>query len=467
MLLAMIAAVLMIVSAHYRGPWLDDFATFRFADPTVPWAVAWRDLWPTETNPPLFYAIAREGVAHLGASLGARRMVNLAPLGFVLIWFSISMRRHPSQRLFLALYWLIAASSFFFVWDFSSYRSYFYQYCVALVFVGAIALDELEHRPGVNWFALAAVALLINLHQVTALYASAMLLVLIGLDVRRGFWRRAFVFAMTAVISAIPLIAFTMIQQSEPASVRALVTWIHPHGVLTSVGLILGFLPRALGENWIALCAGAGAIIWVRPQGASAELLRLLAASAMLGTAMLLVANHFVPLIVDRYFAFLTVICACAIAVAVLPWCARFPLLPWIFFAFAAIYLTAGFIGLLRDQRWNSGGDLVAKLAAECPTTRIHAGVLPRNPAEQTGLGYLAAARHLRLLPVEPDQPGACPMLYWTEYLPPSRLDLARFHGDAVRAANARANWGLSEEELKHTTAVRSQNGIVLIVKAH
>ena len=54
-----ISLVLLIVSAAFRGPWLDDFATFLFADPGVPWGRAIHQLWPTETNPPLFYALAR------------------------------------------------------------------------------------------------------------------------------------------------------------------------------------------------------------------------------------------------------------------------------------------------------------------------------------------------------------------------------------------------------------------------
>ncbi len=462
--LAGIACVLAILGAWYRGPWLDDFATFRFANPSVPLAVAWHKFWPSETNPPLFYLIAREGVALHAHSLFARRCVNLLPLAVLLFWFVRNFRRYPQQRLFLALFWLIATTSSYFFWDFSSYRSYFYQYAAAVIFLGGLALDELEQRRETDWAQIAMVPLLINLHQVTALYAGALLLVLLIRDARRGLWNRFTAYLVTAEISVVPLLMFTWNQISRGDSAFEHVAWILPHGTWAALRLIMGFLPRALGQNWIALLAGLAALIWARPRGPQAKLLGLLAAAAVLGTGLLLAANLATPLIVDRYFALLTATCACALAALIRPLAERWRTVAPLILAFAAFYLAVSFNQIRRDLRWNSGAAIVARLVAQCPTTRVHAGSLPPDPAEQTGMVYLAAVWHLTLLPIVPDHPDACPVLYWTEYQPPSRVDLAQHHGDLVRAANDRAGFGLSSRQLAHTKAIKSQNGVILVV---
>ena len=109
---------------------------------------------------------------------------------------------------------------------------------------------------------------------------------------------------------------------------------------------------------------------------------------------------------------------------------------------------------MARPSGWELDAAIIAKLVAECPDTRIHAGSLPINRAEQFGQTYVAAPYHLTLLPPAPDQPGACPIIYWTEFRAPTRYEIARQHGDRVSAANRSAKFGLDAVELAHTRAI-------------
>lgn len=468
LLLAAATVVLLIVSAIFRGPWLDDFATFLFANPAVPWGVAWHNLWPTDINPPLFYAVARLWVDLCGTGLWARRMVNILPLLGLLGWFGVAWRRFPAQRAFLLLYWLIGICSAYFFSDFSVYRSYFFQYVAALVFVGAATLNYLEQRREIDWFQLAAVPFLFELHQITALYAGVMLLALIGRDLRARNWPRGLTTGGVALVSGVPLLVVTWLQLHRQVTALDNQAWIQRHGVWPSLWLILGFLPKALGQNWLALSGGLVALFNGYVDRPARRWLWLLAGMAFVGTGLLLIANCFTPLIVDRYFAFLTVLCVCGLTLALVALCARFVWLFYALLAFAAVYTGVCFVQAVRDQRWSQGADMVANLVAQCPGTRVHAGMMPPNPEEQIGLAFLAAQRGVTLLPVVPGHvgtgAGACPVLYWTEYYPPSNADVAYWRGDLARAANAHAGWGLSGDALARATAARTRDGVIVIL---
>ena len=132
----------------------------------------------------------------------------------------------------------------------------------------------------------------------------------------------------------------------------------------------------------------------------------------------------------------------------------------------AAIYVAVSAVAMARPSGWQLDAAIVAKLAAQCPDTRIHAGLQPLNRAEQFGLAYVAGPYHLTLLPPGRDKPGACPIIYWTEFLAPTRSEIARHHGDRVSAANESAGFGLDAEELAHTRAITTETGIVLVVSA-
>jgi len=467
-IIAVAASCLVIIGAYYRGGAFDEFATFRFANPTVPFGAAWRNLWPTETNPPFFYIIARFGVETIGHSLFARRMVNLPPLLFLLSWFAIAAKRNPAHRGFLAGFALFAFCGKIFVFYFPEYRSYFWQYCAELVFTGAAVIGDLDRRRSPDPFQIAALPVLVLLHQVTTLYAGVLVALLIGVDLQRRYWWRAGTLALVGALSAVPLGFSTWLQLHHSHDLTGLVAWIKPLGTLTALRSVVGYLPPDLAQNWVAILAAPAAILLprYRPRDERAALIRLIALAAALATAAILVINRYLPLTVDRYFTFLAVEVGCVIVLALEPLLRAKPWLAGLVFLVSAIYLGASGVQLLKDRRWDRGAEMVAALVAKCPGTRVHAGSLPPNDAEQTGLGFVAAPWHLRLLPVAPDVPGACPVLYWTEYKPATRVELALFHGDVVRATNYRAHLGLSELLMSRTIALRTQGGIILVVRS-
>lgn len=465
--LAVFACAVLLASAVFRGPDFDEFATVQFTDPSMPLADVWRHLWLNETNPPLFYWLARQWTALTGPLIVSRRMINGFALAAMMAWFAATYRARPQQRGFLTLYLLITLVSHFFIFYFAEYRSYFFQFAAATVFLGSAALDQIEGRTRISKAELAAIPFLFELHQVTALYAGATLLLLMISDVRLRTWRRLSARAGVALISGAPLLVFTWLQLHQPHAVIDAVDWIPRLTTGKAAAQMANFVGRGLGGNLISLVAAVGVLLAaaLRPKPETARFLGLLACATALASLAILIINHFTPLIVDRYFSFPTAVACCAMALLSEPLTARHPKAIWLFAAQAWLCLTVGAVQLVRDQRWNDGADKLAALASQCAGTRIHGGAVPESPIEWIGLNDLAARRGLHLLPFGLDQPGRCSVLYWTETKPPNRLTIALAGGDLVRAANDTAQWRLPQTALVHATLVRTKDGAILIVR--
>ncbi len=457
---------LLLISADYRGPSFDDFATFYFAEPSVSWGEAWRHLWPTETNPPLFYALARLWRDGAGVTLWARRMINVWPLLAAAFWWSQRFRPASSeQRQFLLIYALGAVSSYYFFKDFTFYRSYFLQYIAAFIFVGAATLNHLQQRRGLDGWQILAIPFLVNLHQVTTLYFGIFLALLLLIDLRARNLRRPLVMGGLALICLIPLLAFIWLQHFEQSAVMNHAAWIKPRSFIEALRAVLGFLPRALGQNWVLIAAGLIGLVGFTAQPAIRFWQRVLGAAITLATLLLLAANEIVPLIVDRYFAFMTVVTIAILALASLRVAERFKWFTPLLLGFAAIYSGAEFNLALRDQGWRQGASRVAQEIAKCPTTHVHAGAFPANEFETAGLAFLAAEFGFITLPADQiERPTQCPVLYWSEISGPLAPNLASWQGDLVRAANASSSWALPEDMLTHASAERTKNGVIIIV---
>ncbi len=465
--LAALAVCGVLAGAYLRGGSLDEYATIYFANPHVPWRTAWEHLWPGETNPPFFYIVARFWELVSGPGLFARRLVNLLPLGFVLAWFACAARRYPAQRGFLLGLALFACSGKFLLLDFTQYRDYFSQYCAELVFLGAATLAYVERARRVDWFELAALPVLVMFHQVTALYTAVLLVAVLVAAWRCGAYLRAASLVCVAGAAAVPLLWFTWLQQHQAHSVLGEVSWITARGPLNAVYTILSHLMPAIGENYAAVLV-AGAVL-LRPGMRARTLpvawLWLVAGATVAATGVILVINHFAPLIVDRYFSFFAVEVMVLLALLLAPVFAARPRLALLVGANAAVYVVYSVLTVPLDQGWRPDAALVARLAGQCQGTRIHAGMRPDVPPERIGLAEVAAREHLALLPPGPDAPGRCPVIYWSEYGVPDAALMARYGGDVAQAANAAAGFGLSADELAHASAVKGRTGIIVVVR--
>src|ERR1700690_771830 len=138
--LAGVAICGVLVAALRRGGWGDEYITTYFANPAIPFGTAWAQVWARETNPPYFYLLARLWQEITAPSLFAHRLINVVPLAFLVAWFARTALRCPAHRQFLTCLAVLAFSGAFFMRYFPEYRSYFWQYCAELVFLGAASI---------------------------------------------------------------------------------------------------------------------------------------------------------------------------------------------------------------------------------------------------------------------------------------------------------------------------------------
>jgi hypothetical protein len=305
-LLMMMSCGIALITAYCRGPWNDEFASMFWADPAIPWSRAWLEYWHLDTNPPFYCMIARVAAAAFGKSILVGRLINAVPLAFMIFWFAFAWRRCPERRGSLMAYASLIFGGMSFLVMFPNYRSYFWQYCAAVVFIGAASI-----RSDRGWapdpFQIVATPLLLLLHEVTAIYALIFIFLLVIDDCRRRLWTRAGAQIVIAAASLIPLIVFATMQWKHLDSTLMRVAWIVPHTPLGAIGTLLGYLTRALGQNWVAIFAAAGVILGVgrRFDPDRRRFAVMLVGALLVATAVTLAINASHPIILERYYMFL------------------------------------------------------------------------------------------------------------------------------------------------------------------
>jgi hypothetical protein len=462
----MAACVIVVAACFLRGPWLDDFATEFYANPAIPLKQAWFELWPTETNPPFFYLIARWGGESFGDSLSARRLLNGLPLFAMIAWFVAAARGQPQRHGFLAAYAAVIFCGKIFLVSFPYYRSYFWQYAAETVFCGSAVIALIENRRSPDLGQLASLPFLVMLHQVTAIYAGVLIVALAAADFAAKRTRRAVAGIAACGLSALPVLAFSWLQYRHSSQVLDQLNWIPANGILASIREIAAAFPMAMAHNWAAVGCGALALasMW-RPAGPRATAIAVLVGSAAAATAIILVMNEFRPIIQERYFSFAYVECICALAVVVAPWLDAHPRVAWLVPLNSAVFLFTYGVAQAHKKVWERGAEQVAAIVRTCPSTRVRGGSQPEDIRETLGLAYLGRRHGFRVLPVAPDEPGQCPVLYWSEQNAPTDADLAAFGGNLARAANAKARYQLPDSLLEISTAERTNNGVIVIVR--
>jgi hypothetical protein len=454
-----------LVGIYGRGPWYDEFATRYFADPSVPLSRAWLEIWPSETNPPFYYLVARLAAGAFGRSIPAGRLLNAVPLAFLMFWLGFAWRRRPERRGFLIAYASLVFGGTSFLVMLPSYRSYFWQYCAAVVFIGAAAIGSKDRGRTPGAFQFAATPFLLLLHQVTAIYAFILMCLLTVDDCRRRLLTRVASQFAIAAVSLIPLIVFTTMQSRRLDSVLIGVAWIPPQAPLAAIWELLGYLARALGQNWVAITAAAGAVLVGRRIDADRRRFAIMLAVALLAaTAVTLAINTIHPIIVERYFMFLYAGAACLVSTLIEPemaarrWLVRGVLLN------AFIFVSAFGTWHATEPLWEEGARKVAAVVEKCASTKVHGGSLPLDAIEQSGLSYLAARHRFSVLPPTADTPGDCPVVYWVQFRSPRSAEIAQLCGDVARAANFTAHLDLPETALVDALPTVVDSGVILVV---
>ena len=292
----------------------------------------------------------------------------------------------------------------------------------------------------------------------------------------RGHFLRASHLVIVALLSSALLAYFTWLQLHNFSTVMVEVSWIEPLGPLSALWEILGNLLPATGENWVALFAvGMIAVIpGYRPRSLRLSLIWLIAGSAAFATTLVLIINQRFPLVFPSYFGFLAIESIAIISLSIGNLLSAKPWILALIFANAGIYMISNFKSVIDDRELLADADTIKQLVAQCPTTRVHAGSRPptagEDPviviappqSEQTALEGLAASDQLTLLPLAPDTPGDCPVIYWTEYRAPSKLQLDQHNGDVKSAVNDSAGFGLDAATLARASVVRMPSGYAM-----
>ena len=303
-----------LAACFLRGPSLDEFATELYADPAIPLAKAWFELWPTETNPPLFYLIARWGVEILGDPLYARRLINAAPLLGLTAWFVAAARGRPERQGFLAAYAILDRLRK----DLSHHASLLSQ-----LFLAVRSRSRLLRRRGarvarraplgrsgcsggaaVPHLAPPSHGALRDRHRDCLLSGQPRDAPVGGARDRDVVRRR---------VSRSPVAAFSALQLDHHEQVLGEVGWIPRLGALASLAEIGAVLPGAMAQNWAAVgCAALALAAASRPRGRRAAAIALLLGSATAATTLVFAINIIKPIVVQRYFSFVFVEFACA-----------------------------------------------------------------------------------------------------------------------------------------------------------
>jgi hypothetical protein len=457
-----------LAAAFYRGGWWDEYATIYFTNNSIPLGAAWAKLWPTDTNPPFFYFIARLWLDLTGPALFERRLVNAVALAFFLAWLISAARRRPWHRPFLSGLALFAFSGHFFIWYFPEYRGYFWQYCAAIVFLGSASIGYLDRDDDPHVFQMIALFVLITFHEMTAIYTAFILLPLLAVEVYRRRYRRVIWPILVVSVGFLLLLPFIWLQSHQFKSIVTQVSWILPTAPITAIREIAAFLFDDIGRNRAA-CFAACLILFIpacRPDRPTASLMLIIAGAACASTIFVLILNHHHPLVVERYFCFLAVELIVFLALLIGPSLLSQPLFAALVIGSAAIYLGHGCTAMARDGRMLGDARTVARIVSQCPATRVHALIwLPANSGsvdptyrlsigeDQVAVKSLAAIYHIKLLPVVPDDPLTCPVIYWAA-LRTTAIEQYEHDDDAIRAVDDALGGGLSKTALAHAKLV-------------
>jgi hypothetical protein len=334
--LGFFAAVLVgvIASAFFRGPSMDEFWTFWFAEPSVPLPDAFTHRWLEDMHPPLYSFIERITTSIFGPGYVLERLLNLVPMAAVVGFGVHAWARFPSARRFLMVAGVLWTSSLFFTEYFAEQRSYFAQHCFASIFIACLVgvqtfeTDTPARRRALAIWLLASLALAVNLHFITAFVCGVALGMGILRELIRRRYRVAALLTLAGVVAAAPLMVIATLQLPTLLARSGGNFWIET-GRFEAVYVLFRTIVHGSGANLVAgllaLWLVWEAFVCRRPQvaagGAMAAprmdaFLTLFAAAALSALALLAI-NQSTPIIVPRFLVGFTTLTIVAVALLI------------------------------------------------------------------------------------------------------------------------------------------------------
>lgn len=431
-----------LVLALNRGIWLDEAYSIWFAGHDMTFLDAARTRWIRDGHPILFPALTWLFQPLLGGSVYTFRTMNFLVLLAAVVTFRHS-RGTAADRNFCIIFYVLTASTPFFLLYAAEFRSYFFQILLAACLLAQMRLIVLRGVEPATAALLAATAiLLINLHYVASLVAFLLLgSATVGMMLDRR-WREAGLFVAAGAFGAAGLAASLLLFLNAAAPTQ------------------VNFTPPGKGAVFVAVAVASGVIC-----NAPAALLAVFAARerrtidryawillvTLLGVSLVyLLYNLALHNLVLRFLIAAVPISSALIAHLLaererslsrwtLPIC-----------GVAVVATVASLAYGLTNDRWETYVATIKRAKADCARTRVVAlnplsFVRPQSPIlrsvgsiEAVDLSYrlVARAEGFRVATAYRGQPtlltdGPCPVLVWVEHRYVARVDDAAL----VRAA--------------------------------
>lgn len=473
-----------LVSGYLRGPWIDEFWTLWMASSTRNVSEAFVQRWLLDPHPPAFSWLNWLLDPYLSSDVVQRRYLNLLPAWLCVLLAVRFWHAFPQTRDFIVVFSIALLSSYPLMNGFTEYRSYFPQACVAFaLFLGLYSLNNSQSSRGFNRVDHVFVALAIfwslNLHYVSAFISGCIISIFVGVWFIEGRRRLALAIVMGTAVSAVPLMAFFLLQRRFMEELPARF-WIDTD--LTRAFLYLGLVGvRGAASNLLFAAVAVAALIPMLFVGkmkhaghselrvADLRFALIVTSGGLIAALALFLINIHTPIIIDRYLNVLT-IAVCAVLAAL-----SAPLLTAHRWLFALFFLNALFIigttgwRYSHERRWDATAAQLRLATDACPGLAITAWVSEpgfpfSNNEEVRQLAYESVARRHRL-EIGFEQDGAVPLTesqlcgsaIWLEHVP----DQYKIIHSAEDMANF-LNLPIDPETLSQARLFRGDTGFVL-----
>lgn len=455
------ALLIMIMSARYRGIWIDEIWSLWITRRDIPFPDIEYTRWAKDNHPPLFYAAAwmLNGIA--GDSIFISRMENVVPIVLVVAGlFLISRGREGvvgfSLTFFVLVFVGIEAGKLF-----PEFRSYFSQLCaVYMIVVCLFSVHQskndfkFDQDSDLAIIFVVSALLSLNLHYICSFVVGVLLGVFVVQQVVARRWRWAGLLLAGGLLAAAPLGAALYLSakfvranvgsfwiDTSPSEAALIIARTLAHGaaynVVAALAAVLG-LSAAIrsvraGRNSNAPVTAAAAH-WRR----TASFAICVSIALAISVAVIFTVNLVRPIVVDRYLTAIVPLVASLVAAF-----AADQLLASRA-AFALFVLNAAALGvgegrkMIAEKRWELTAQYIQDQVRACPDARVYA-LDPtmfrgfKGPVDQRWpqeWGYRKVARDhgfsIRDLQRGDRRPitlsSGCPTLLWDEHGSPSDL---------------------------------------------
>lgn len=450
------AIALMVFLCYVRGVWIDELWSIWMSRRDLPLQDLMSQRWVRDVHPPLFAALSWLFEPLVGSDIAARRMLNLLPLGGLLLTSLYLARRRPENLPIILIFLCLLATNRYFLVYFAEHRPYFLLECA----YGAALLSLFEiHRSNTDYdhprdFPLAllltgSIFVTLSAQYISAFVAAIPLSIIILELIIRKQWRWAVWSTGAALFAIAPLLTSFYLQ------LRYLTPTIDNLWIRTDFTLGLQTIGRVIGysgaSNVVGAAASAIAIFTALRGGAEEQRARLvisrgfvsaLTMGVLLSALAMIVINELKPIIQPRYLTPFAPAVSLVLAILAAPTLvSRTAML--VAFVLNAFLLAAFWSYRETDTlRWYDTARYIRTEVQACPSARVYGldpkyitpylGAQGHDDVQAWGYGLVGRQFGFDVTQIKKGS-GAqvvvgdrCPTLIWAEHVPWSSAEQVR-----------------------------------------